>query len=81
MNPKAFGVRTLRATSEGLELETSGAKTAMGWDRVSGMDVTPDRAFVAIDGEYAIVLPRQGLGDETYQRLVETIRRQARRPL
>jgi len=32
---------------------------------------------VAIDGEYAIVLPRLRLGDETYQRLIETIRRSA----
>jgi len=32
---------------------------------------------VAIDGEYAIVLPRLRLGDETYQRLIDTIRRSA----
>ncbi len=74
MNPKAFGARTLRATSEGLELDTAGAKTAMAWERVSGIDVTPDRAFVAIDGEYAIVLPKLRLGEEVYQRLIAVIR-------
>jgi hypothetical protein len=73
-NPKAFGVRTLRTTPEGLELDNAGTKTARTWDRVSGIDVTPDRAFVAIDGEYAIVLPRLRLGEEAYQRLIETIR-------
>ncbi len=74
MNPKAFGVRTLRATSEGLESDNAGAKTTMAWDRVSGIDVTPDRAFVAIDGAYAIVLPRLRLGEEAYQRLIGVIR-------
>jgi hypothetical protein len=36
---------------------------------------------VAIDGEYAVVLPRLRLGDETYQRLIETIRRLSHLPL
>jgi hypothetical protein len=74
MNPKVFGVRTLRATPEGLEMLSAGSTMARPWDRVSGIDVTPDRAFVAIDGEYAIVLPRLCLGEETFQRLIETIR-------
>lgn len=75
LNPKALAARTLRANPEGLELIGAGSKTARTWDRISGIDVTPERAFVAIDGEYAVVLPRQRLGDETYQRLIETIRR------
>lgn len=81
LNPKAFAARTLRATPEGLELISAGSKTAKSWDRVSGIEVTPERAFVAIDGEYAIVLPRLRLGDETYQRLIETIQRLAHLPL
>lgn len=35
---------------------------------------TPDRALVAIDGEYAIVFSRLRLGGEAYHRLIETIR-------
>jgi len=77
LNPKAFSDRTLRATPEGLEVVSAGSKTATNWDRVSGIEVTPDRAFVALDGEYAMVLPRTRLGDETYRRLIETIRRLA----
>jgi hypothetical protein len=80
MNPKAFGARTLRVTPEGLELSGAGSKTAKTWDRVNGIEVLPDRTFVAIDGEYAIVLPRLRLGDETYQRLIETIRRLSHLP-
>lgn len=78
LNPQALAARTLRATPEGLELVSTGSKTAKSWTRVSGVDITPDRTFVAIDGEYAIVLPRLRLGEETYQRLIETIRRLAK---
>jgi hypothetical protein len=78
LNPEALAARTLRTTPEGLELVSAGSKTAKGWDRVSGIDVTPERTFVAIDGEYAIVLPRLRLGDETYHHLIETIRRLAK---
>jgi hypothetical protein len=77
LNPKAFSDRTLRATPEGLEVVSAGLKTATNWDRISGIEVTPDRAFVALDGEYAMVLPRTRLGDETFQRLIEMIRRSA----
>ncbi|MCX5907123.1 MAG: PH domain-containing protein [Deltaproteobacteria bacterium] len=75
LNPKAFAVRTLRATPEGLELVSAGSKMAKRWDHISGVEVTLDRAFVAVDGEYTIVLPRRRLGDEPFQSLIETIRR------
>ena len=78
LNPKAFSDRTLRATPEGLEVVSAGSKTAKSWDCVSGIEVTLERAFVAVDGEYAIVLPRMRLGDETFQQLIQTIRRSAK---
>jgi hypothetical protein len=81
LNPKAFAVRALRVTPKGLELLNADSKTAMTWERVSGIEVTPKRTFVAIDGEYAIVLPRLALGDKTYQLLIETIQRLAHLPL
>jgi len=77
LNPKAFAPRTLRATPEGLELVGAGSKMVKGWDHVSGVEVTPDRAFVAFDGEYSIVLPRRCLESETFQDLIETIQRSA----
>jgi hypothetical protein len=78
LNPKAFASRTLRATPEGLELVSAGSKIAKGWDHISGVEVTLDRVFVAVDGEYIIVLPKRHLGDETLQSLIETIRRLAK---
>ena len=80
LNPKAFASQTLRTTPEGLELVSAGSKMAKGWDHISGVEVTLDRVFVAVDGEYAIVLPRQRLGDETLESLIETIRRFAKMP-
>ena len=78
LNPKAFAPRTLRATPEGLELVSDGSKMAKGWDHISGVKVTLDRVFVAVDGEYTIVLPRRRLGDVPFQNLIETIRRFAK---
>jgi hypothetical protein len=78
LNPNAFASRTLRATPEGLELVSAGSKIAKGWDHISGVEVTLDRVFVAVDGEYTIVLPRRHLGDETLQSLIETIWRLAK---
>jgi hypothetical protein len=78
LNPKAFAPRTFRATPEGLELVGADSKMAKSWGSVSGIEVTTDRAFVAVDGEYTIVLPRRNLGDVPFQRLIETIRRFAK---
>jgi len=77
-NPKALGKRTVRVTPEGLEMLGGASKIKTSWDRISGIEVNPVHAFVAVDGEYAIVLPRSSLGDETFQRLLETIRKLAR---
>ncbi len=78
LNPKVFAPRTLRATPEGLELIGAGSKMAKSWDHISGVEETLDRVFIAVDGEYVIVLPRRRLGDETSQRWVETIRTSAK---
>jgi hypothetical protein len=78
LNPKAFAPRTLRVTPEGLELVGADSKMAKGWESVSGVEVTMDRAFVAFDGEYTIVLPRRNLGDVPFQNLIETIRKSAK---
>jgi hypothetical protein len=80
LNPKAFASRLLRVTAEGLELVSAGSKMVKRWDQISGVEVTLDRIFIAVDGEYAIVLPRRCLGDEAFQSLIETIRRSAKLP-
>ncbi len=77
-NPSAFAWRTLRVTPEGLEMVTADTKLTRSWDKVSGIEVTPAHAFLAIDGEYAIVVPRTALGTERFQRLMECIRQFAR---
>ena len=78
LNPNALARRTLRVTPEGLEMVAAGAKLTKSWDKVSGIEVTPAYAFVAIDGEYEIVIPRMALGAERFQRLMDNIRRFAK---
>jgi hypothetical protein len=73
LNSSAFARRTLRVTPEGLEMVTAGTKLTKSWDKVNGIEVTPAHAFFAIDGEYAIVVPRAALGAERFQRLMECI--------
>jgi hypothetical protein len=72
-NPAAFARRSLRATPEAIVIE-GGKPSNIVWERITGIAVTAERAFVAVDGEYAIVLPRAALGDETFRRLVDLIR-------
>ena len=77
-NPEAFARRSLRTTPESVVID--GLKpTTIGWERITAIAVAPERAFVAVDGEYAIVLPRAALGDETFVQLVDLIRSSCRR--
>lgn len=77
-NPSAFARRTLRVTTEGLEMVSTGTKLTKNWGKVNGIEITPTHAFLAIDGEYAIVVPRTALGAERFQRLMECIRQFAK---
>jgi hypothetical protein len=72
-NPEAFTHRSLRATPEAIVID-GGKQTTVGWQRVTDVALTPERAFVAVDGEYAIVLPKSAIGDERFQPLVDLIR-------
>lgn len=73
-NPEAFAGRRLKADRDGLSLDGGGKRADIAWHRVTGVSVTPDRAYVAVDGEYAVVLPKAALGAERFQELVDVIR-------
>jgi hypothetical protein len=73
-DPHAFAARRLLADRDGLSLDRGGKRADIAWHRVTGVSVTPDRAFVAVDGEYAVVLPKAALGAERFQALIDTIR-------
>lgn len=76
LNPTALAPQRLRATPQGLEKTVAGTKTLIPWSRVSGIEVTPERSYVAIDGAYALVIPRRRLGEETHRRFLDTLREQ-----
>jgi hypothetical protein len=77
-NPEVFAQRSLRTTPDAIVID-SGQQTPIGWERITGIAITPERAFVAVDGEYAIVLPKSALGEETFHQLVDLIRATAGR--
>jgi hypothetical protein len=56
----------------------AGATLTKSWDKVSGIEVTLDHAFVAVNGEYGIVVPRRTLGAERFEHLMDNIRRFAK---
>ena len=72
-NPEVFAKRSLKTTSDGIVIG-NGKQTPIGWERITGIAVTPERAFVAVDGDYAIVLPKSILGEKTFHQLVDLIR-------
>lgn len=76
--PRAVGRRTVRITPAGLEVLGGASAIRGSWDCVSGMEITPAHAFLAVDGEYSVVLPRASLGDEGFKQLVSSIQAFAR---
>jgi hypothetical protein len=72
-NPEAFAQRSLRTTPDAIVID-GGKQAPIGWERITGIAITPERAFVAVDGDYAIVLPKTALGEETFHQLVDLIR-------
>jgi hypothetical protein len=73
-NPEAFALRRLRADPDFMAIDGCGKQAAIAWGRVTQVAVTAERAFVAVDGEYAIVLPKAALGETRFRELVELIR-------
>jgi hypothetical protein len=72
-NPEVFAQRSLRTTPDAIVID-NGKQTSIGWERITGIAITPERAFVAVDGEYAVVLPKSALGEEAFHQLVDLIR-------
>ncbi|MGC8836960.1 MAG: YcxB family protein [Anaerolineae bacterium] len=75
LNPRAFAQRSLRITPEGLIQAVEGFAVTMGWDRLGPVTVTPDHAFLAVDGVYALVVPRAQLGEEEFNAFIQALQR------
>ncbi len=74
LNPAAFEPRTLRLSAEGMEQIAGGKRTMTAWARIGEVAVTPDHAFIAIDGAYGLVIPRKRVKEERFQGFVEALR-------
>lgn len=74
LNPAAFAPRKLRLRAEGMEQMAGDKRTMTAWDRIGDVTVTPDHAFVAIDGVYGLVIPRKQVKEERFQGFVKALR-------
>ncbi len=64
LNPKAFARRSLRIAPEGLVQVVEGSAATTDWARLGPVALTPAHAFLAVDGVYALVIPRARLPEE-----------------
>ena len=74
LNPAVFGTRKLRLIPEGLEQVVAGKKTVTPWSQVGPVTVTPNHAFISVDGVFAQAIPRAGVDDERFADFVQALR-------
>ncbi len=79
LNPKAFARRSLRIAPEGLVQSVEDSAMTMDWTRLVPVAITPDHAFVAVDGVYALVIPRARLSEEECDAFLRNLQSQVRR--
>lgn len=73
LNPKAFARRSLRIAPEGLIQAVEGSAVTLEWGRLGPMTITPDHAFLAVDGVYALVVPRAQLPEGEFDAFVQAL--------
>lgn len=74
LNPAAFAPRTVRAAANGLEQAAAGKQALTPWAHVGGPDVTANHAFIALNGIYSIVIPRNRVDEAAFQSFLEAVR-------
>lgn len=73
LNPKAFAQRSLRIAPEGLIQTVEDSATTLDWARLGPVALTPNRAFLAVDGVYALVIPRARLPEEEVEPFLQSL--------
>jgi hypothetical protein len=74
LNPTIFGVRTLRLRSDGMEQALAGKVSATPWSAIGPVMVTSHHAFIAIDGVFGQVIPRERVGEQRFLDFVKALR-------
>lgn len=74
LNPAVFARRTLRLSTDGLDQISNDKHTVTPWSRIGDVTVTAQHAFIAVDGVYALAIPRGRVKEERFQRFVAALR-------
>ncbi len=74
LNDAVFGPRKLRLTSDGLEQIAMGKKIVVPWSSIGSVMVTPNHAFIAVDGVFAQAIPRTRVDEAAFMRFVQALR-------
>ncbi len=70
-NRAALDVRTLRATSEGLEEKSSFGETKVRWNTIDRITITPSYTFMSVIVQgYSVVIPKNQVRSGNYDEFV-----------
>lgn len=69
-----LGARTLRATSEGLEEESSLGEAKVKWSGIDEIDVTPQHIFISVAEVPSIVISRDQVSAGDVENFIQTCR-------
>lgn len=65
-----LGIRTLRATSDGLEEESPYGEIRLKWDVVDEIAVTPAHTFISIGQVPSLIIPKDQVSPEAYEEFI-----------
>ncbi len=74
LNPAVFAPRTLQLNAAGLRQTVADKETLIPWSRIGPVTVTPDHAFIAVDGVYGLAIPRGRVPEDLFRRFIEALR-------
>ncbi len=74
--PASLAQCKLRVTAEGLEQETEYGEGKVKWILVNEVASIPTHTFVAVEGTFAIVIPKARVSKGDYDEFIESLRRQ-----
>jgi hypothetical protein len=75
--PASFASRKLRALPEGLEQISEYSQSKVTWHMVHAVFEDSSHTFIAVDGTYSIVIPRERIAPDEYKAFMDSVRKYA----
>ena len=74
MRPSSVGGRRLKATAEGLEQISEAGESRVNWNVVDPIIESPEHAFISIERNIAIIIPRSKIKKNSYDEFMNAFR-------